>query len=139
MTDTKYKKIKVSRGYTRDEHRLIMEKHIGRKLTFNEIVHHINGDRSDNRILNLQIMSRSQHSRMHGIDNMASELAKQKLREAFTGKPKTNYKYTKEQVELVKILRAKGVSLGKVSIQTSIPKSTVKWIAQDRCLCYAQM
>ena len=47
------------------EHRVIMEHHIGRKLGFNEVVHHINGDRKDNRIENLEIMSRSEHSRMH--------------------------------------------------------------------------
>lgn len=47
------------------EHRLLMENYLGRKLSSSELVHHINFNRFDNRIENLQIVSRSEHKKLH--------------------------------------------------------------------------
>lgn len=60
-----YKVLYVEHDKSIKEHIKVMEDHIGRKLTKDEVVHHINEDRLDNRIENLQLMTRGEHSSYH--------------------------------------------------------------------------
>lgn len=63
-----YKKLRVSSGVYILEHRLVMEKILGRKLLNTEIVHHKDGDRKNNHPSNLILMGRSEHSKLHGLE-----------------------------------------------------------------------
>jgi len=47
------------------EHRVVMEAIVGRRLNRTEVSHHINGNPSDNRRENLDLMTLSQHSSFH--------------------------------------------------------------------------
>ena len=50
------------------KHRLVMERNIGRYLSEDEVVHHINNTRDDNRIENLKLMTKHEHMSMHMIE-----------------------------------------------------------------------
>jgi len=61
--------IEITRGQHKgqSQHDVVMEESIGRKLNKGECVHHINGDKKDNRIDNLQLMRWEEHNRLHGL------------------------------------------------------------------------
>ena len=51
------------------EHRYVMELKLGRKLTSDEIVHHVDGNPLNNDPDNLVILSRSEHQRLHACSS----------------------------------------------------------------------
>jgi len=70
-----YRRFEI-RGRHIFEHRLVMEKFIGRKLRKSECIHHIDGDRLNNSIENLEIISRSQHTSFHRINKEGADARK---------------------------------------------------------------
>lgn len=70
-------------GYV-PEHRLKIEKKIGRYLTRNEVVHHKNEIKSDNRLGNLILMDKKEHDRQHTTERHKKErLFGAKLKELY--------------------------------------------------------
>ena len=64
MANEQYKAINRD-GEVRSEHRIIMERIIGRRLSYNEVVHHIDGDKDNNDPANLMVVTRREHALIH--------------------------------------------------------------------------
>jgi hypothetical protein len=69
ITSTGYKEYTFGENAGRLEHVVVMEGIIGRRLYSFECVHHKNHIKTDNRPENLELMSKSEHSRLHRLED----------------------------------------------------------------------
>lgn len=63
----------TKKGYVL-EHRVVMENYLGRLLTNDEVVHHKDGNKRNNDINNLELMSNSNHTKFHNIEKSRYKL-----------------------------------------------------------------
>lgn len=59
----------TKKGHYVFEHILVMEDKIDRLMKPGEIVHHINGNKKDNKIKNLELTTQSEHMKHHPAKN----------------------------------------------------------------------
>ena len=95
-------------------HRYTMEQYLGRKLSFNEIVHHMDGNICNNDISNLKLVSRSEH--MHKYHPEINQKAI---------KAKTKYKVDKNKI--MELYVNQRLSTEKIEKIIGIPYTTINW------------
>jgi hypothetical protein len=63
------------------EHRAVMALYLGRPLSQNESVHHIDGDKINNQIQNLELLDKADHSKFHGEQLRVEAELRKRVRE----------------------------------------------------------
>lgn len=119
-----YKAIRVN-GKKVDYHRYLMEQHLGRKLSPDEVVHHINGDKRDNRIENLRVDLRSDHSRSHMAGRKLSDQTRQRMSDSKRGRPAASRKLTAQQVTQIRARLLQGESLRSIAKSYGVSHCTI--------------
>lgn len=93
-----------SNGYVK-LHRLVMELKLQRYLKPEEHVHHVDGNKKNNNIDNLEVVDMAEHRRIHNIEDKIYE--------------------SKYDLELIRELYLEGYSTRKIAEMIGIGKSTV--------------
>lgn len=107
-----YKTIQVEKKQVR-LHRYLMEQKMGRKLLFHEIVHHKDGNIHNNNISNLELISRSDHMRIH-----------KNIHEAAL---KVRTKYSLNYDEIYNLYIIKKLTRYVIAKRLKIPVYTITW------------
>ena len=114
MEKNKYKAKKVN-GKKIDEHRLIMEKYLRRKLKSHEIVHHIDRNKSNNKINNLMLFpTKSAHTKYHLIEGDYCLKAGENKKELVDGKLQCHH--CKEYKKIKEFQKSKIAHLGVIRV-----------------------
>lgn len=101
------------------EHILVIEQHIGRYLKYyskgngnNEIVHHINQNKSDNRIENLQLMTDSEHKALHNKLRCSKKVKRLDTGEVFNSASEASRMISKHQSTISQAINNKRIADG---------------------------
>ena len=127
----KYIKVRVGKKGTKtatiDKHRLVWMKANG-DIPDGYDIHHKNGDKSDNRLENLQLVTRSEHCKIHGIRPPIWSVT-------YLKKGHKPPNYSEERAKLVPTIRKlirQGVGVMKISRQLNVSRYFVSDVKRGR-------
>ncbi len=115
-------------GKKKPVHVVLMEQYLGRPLKKNEVVHHINFDKSDNSLENLQVMDRSEHTRLHSSGISPTKETLEKLRSSHAGRPSSNRKFNRDQVRDIAERLRRGETVSAIAREYDCNTSAVSRI-----------
>ena len=117
------------------EHLLVMEKHICRELKYfgnkhkdNEVCHHIDRNKKNNDISNLQLMTESEHTKLH--------IKEDKNRSLKAGVTRSVIK--KEDISKIEELYKSGISQQKISKIYNVSQSVISNVITKGRYCYGK-
>lgn len=110
----------------RHEHRVVMERVLGRALVPGEIVHHKDGNKRNNVPANLEVMTQSEHARLH--NPMMRALIKFPSRGSRSGRTHL----TEPVAMVIRMCHRSGFESGRLAAQFNIVASTVQKISSGK-------
>ncbi len=124
------------------QHILVWEEHTGIKVPDNCVVHHLNGDKSDNRIENLCLMERGAHTTYHHMGTHRTKEAKENMSIAAKKRfaDKRNHPFYKDvDVAGMAKMRETGAKVMDICAAYGISKNTFyikmeDYYAQSNCV-----
>jgi len=111
-----------------------MEHYLGRRLKSNEIVHHKDEDKRNNDINNLELITRSEHGKLHSTGKIFSEETKNKIRNGYKacGQNQGSSKLKDKQVILIKNLLKDGCGVRELGRLFQVSHTTISDIKNNK-------
>ena len=119
-------------GKRRKLHIVLMEEMLGRPLAPDEVVHHINGNKRDNRPENLRLMTRGAHSRLHQLGSTPSSKTVFKLRQR-KNRPSEKRKLNGAQVRDIAELLLRDEALARIARDYNVSVNAIADIRDGIC------
>ena len=130
MSEYKYRTVNGKRV---PEHRAVVEELLGINLRDDQVVHHINGDKTDNRPENLQILDWREHSRLHASTMPQTPEKQRKVSAARKGKSNPDARaLTDEQVEVIVRALHEGATVTRLAKENGVSDHVIRNIRDGK-------